>query len=408
MALETSAESPVPVRTVARLIGGWIARLGRVWIDGQLTEVTRRGNTAFLTLRDPAADISLNLLAPRSLVDSVSPPLQDGARVVVWGKPEYFERRGTLSLQVFDIRHVGVGELLARLERLKGVLAAEGLFDERRKRPLPFLPNQIGLICGRGSAAERDVCENAKRRWPAVRFRIEPVAVQGLTAVAEVIDALRRLEADPDVDVIVITRGGGSTEDLLPFSDEALVRAASACFTPIVSAIGHEQDSPLLDLVADVRASTPTDAAKRVVPDVSEELMKVRQLHARARHLLNARLERERALLNALRSRPALASPLLDLARRRDEVLALRARSRRCLTAALDRGLDDLTHVIARVRALSPAATLDRGYSIVQHADGHVVRTATDTSVGEELDVRLAQGHLRVRVEDVDPHKVTP
>ncbi|MGH3026567.1 MAG: exodeoxyribonuclease VII large subunit, partial [Gaiellaceae bacterium] len=269
MALESSAESPIPVRTIARAISEWVDRLGRVWIDGQLTQITRRPgtNTVFFVLRDPAADISLRVVAAARLAESLGPQLSEGARVVVWAKPEMYLARGTLSLKAFDIRPVGVGELLARIERLRRMLAAEGLFAADRKRALPVLPGTVGLICGRGSAAERDVLDNARRRWPAVRFTVKPVAVQGPHAVHEVVAALTSLAADRDVEVIVIARGGGSVEDLLPFSDEALVRAVAACFTPVVSAIGHEQDSPLLDLVADVRASTPTDAGKLVVPD---------------------------------------------------------------------------------------------------------------------------------------------
>jgi exodeoxyribonuclease VII large subunit len=243
-----------------------------VWVDGQLTQITRRPgtNTVFFVLRDPAADISLNVTAARQLIDGMADQLTEGSRVVVWAKPEFYLARGALQLHALEIRPVGVGELLARIERLKRLLASEGLFDTDRKRRLPFLPGTVGLVCGRGSAAERDVLENAKRRWPAVQFRVEAVAVQGPYAVAEIVNAVHILDADPQVDVIVIARGGGSVEDLLPFSDEALLRAASACRTPIVSAIGHEPDSPLLDLVADVRASTPTDAGKLIVPDLAE------------------------------------------------------------------------------------------------------------------------------------------
>ena len=272
MPLQTTAESPVPVRTVLRLAGEWVGRLGRIWVEGQIAELTRRGGTAFLTLRDPVAAVSVRVICARTVLDAADPPPAEGARVVVWAKPDLNTARGSFSLTGVEIRAVGIGELLARLDRLRRSLAAEGLFAAERKRRLPFLPATIGLICGRDSAAERDVLRNAAARWPAVSFRVEEVAVQGLYAVAEVTDALHRLDADRDVQVIVIARGGGSVEDLLPFSDETLIRAVAACQTPVVSAIGHEQDSPLLDLVADVRASTPTDAARRVVPDVAEQL----------------------------------------------------------------------------------------------------------------------------------------
>ena len=293
MALDTSPEAPVPVRTILRLTSEWIGRLGRVWVEGQIAELTRRGNTVFLTLRDPVAAVSVRVICPRTVLDATDPPPGEGARVLVWAKPDFNTNRGSFSLSATEIRAVGIGELLARLERLRRALAAEGLFASARKRPLPFLPGKIGLICGRDSAAEKDVLRNSAHRWPAVQFRVEPVAVQGPYAVGEIVDALHRLDADPTVDVIVIARGGGSIEDLLPFSDETLIRAVAAARSPVVSAIGHEQDTPLLDLVADVRASTPTDAARRVVPDVSEQLALIAQLRGRARRCLTGRMERE-------------------------------------------------------------------------------------------------------------------
>ena len=316
MPLQTTAESPVPVRTVLRLAGEWVGRLGRIWVEGQIAELTRRGGTAFLTLRDPVAAVSVRVICARAVLDAADPPPAEGARVVVWAKPDLNTARGSFSLTGVEIRAVGIGELLARLDRLRRSLAAEGLFAAERKRPLPFLPATIGLICGRDSAAERDVLRNAAARWPAVRFRVEEVAVQGTYAVAEVTDALHRLDADRDVEVIVIARGGGSVEDLLPFSDETLIRAVAACQTPVVSAIGHEQDGPLLDLVADVRASTPTDAARRVVPDVAEQLALVAQHRARARRR-DGHAGSRMAWLTDIRSRPALADPLRRSAARR-------------------------------------------------------------------------------------------
>jgi exodeoxyribonuclease VII large subunit len=396
MALETSADSPVPVRTVMRLVGEWIGRLGRIWVEGQIAELTRRGGTAFLTLRDPVAAVSVRVICPRTVLDASDPPPAEGARVLVWAKPDFNANKGSFSLSAVEIRAVGIGELLARLERLRRTLAAEGLFAAERKRPLPFLPGQIGLICGRDSAAERDVLQNAARRWPAVRFRVEQVAVQGGRAVADVIDSLQRLDADPAIEVIIIARGGGSIEDLLPFSDESLIRAVAACQTPVVSAIGHEQDAPLLDYVADARASTPTDAARRVVPDVAEQLALIGQLRGRARRCLTGRLDRESSVLAGLRSRPALAAPLREVERREEQVLALALRAPRCLSARLDRAHDDVAHTRGRLLALSPAATLRRGYAIVQRADGTVVRTATQVAAGEKLTVRFAEDQMAV------------
>jgi exodeoxyribonuclease VII large subunit len=400
MAMETTAESPVPVRTVLQAVSGWIGRLGRIWVEGQITDLNARGGTVYMTLRDPVANMSVRVVGPRAVFEAAGPAVTDGARVVVHAKPDFWINRGTFSLSVLEIRPVGVGELLARLERLKQVLAAEGLFRPERKRALPFLPGKVGLICGRDSDAEHDVLQNARRRWPAVAFRVENTAVQGSYAVGEVMEALRTLDADPEIDVIIIARGGGAMEDLLPFSDEALVRAVSAARTPVVSAIGHEQDSPILDLVADVHASTPTDAAKKTVPDVREQLQLVRQLRDRGRRCLGGAVERELAWLRAVRSRPALADPVREIERQSEQVAALRDRARRSLSGALDRAGDELSHTRARLLALSPAATLERGYAIVQREDESVVRESAAIKDGEGLHVRLADGRLSVTVTE--------
>jgi len=388
----------VPVRTVLQAVGGWIGRLGRIWVEGQIAEFKKRGNTVFLTLRDPIAAVSAQVICTRQVFEAVSPT--EGARVVMFVKPDFNATRGSFALTALEIRAVGIGELLARIERLRKELAAEGLFSAERKRALPFLPGVIGLICGRESAAERDVVQNAQRRWPAVRFRIEQSAVQGPYAAGEVIEALRKLDADPDVDVIVITRGGGSLEDLLPFSDEDLLRAVAACRTPVVSAIGHEQDSPLLDYVADLRASTPTDAAKRVVPDVAEQLALVTQLRDRGRRSMRGWLDREQAWLDGIRSRPAIADPVREIERQAEQVDALAQRARQFLDATLNRAADDIGHMKARLLALSPAATLRRGYVIAQNADGGVVRAAAEVAPGEELLLRFAEDELIVTADN--------
>ena len=384
----------MPVRTVARHLGEWVSRLGRVWVEGQVTELNRGRGTVYLTLRDPVADVSLKVTCRAAVCEAVVPPLQEGARVVVHAKAEVYLARGTLSLHALEIRPVGVGELLARIERLKVLLGQEGLFAPGRKRPLPFLPGVVGLITGRASAAERDVLENARRRWPAVRFDVRNVAVQGHLAVEQCIGALRAL--DGTVDVIVVARGGGSVEDLLPFSDEALLRAVAGCRTPVVSAIGHEPDSPLLDLVADVRCSTPTDAGKRVVPDVREEAARIALLRDRARRVAVGTVDRELQRLAQARSRPVLADPRRLVSERLRDVLELRDRAARCAAAGLDRARQDLSHTRARVVALSPQATLDRGYAVVQTPDGVVVRNAALVVLGERLRVRLATGELSV------------
>jgi exodeoxyribonuclease VII large subunit len=402
VALQTSAEKPAPVRVISQAIGSWIGRLGAVWVEGQVAQLTRRPGTqtAFLTLRDLAADLSLQVTCPQQVLTSVEPPIVEGARVVVHARPSWYYTRGVLSLAADEIRSIGLGELLARIERLRGVLAAEGLFAPERKRPLPFLPRVVGLVCGRGSAAEHDVLENARRRWPAIRFRVLDVAVQGPSAVLQVVDALRVLDRDAEVDVIVLARGGGSVEDLLPFSDESLVRAVASARTPVVSAIGHESDSPLVDFVADVRASTPTDAAKRIVPDLAEETERARRARDRLRAALRHRLDRDVAALAALRSRPVLADPVAGLQSRVSQVAELRSRARRCLRHSLDRAAADLEHTRARIRTLSPAATLDRGYAVVQRRDGLIVRQPADVAVGDELRIQLARGEISVTVSD--------
>jgi exodeoxyribonuclease VII large subunit len=397
MALETSLESPAPVRQIANAIAGWIDRLGAVWVEGQIAQVNRRPGmqTVFLTLRDAVADISVPVTCSRVLFDGLNPPLVEGASVVVHAKPSYYANRGSLSLQAREIRMVGLGELLARLERRRQLLAAEGLFAAELKRRLPFLPGTVGLVTAPNSAAERDVLENARRRWPAVRFQVAYAAMQGPRSAEEVIGAVQRLNKDPEVDVIVIARGGGSVEDLLPFSDEALIRAVYAATTPVVSAIGHEPDSPLLDLVADVRASTPTDAAKIVVPDVGEELRLVATARERLRGTLAGWLQREQLALDALRSRPVLADPASLVEGRLEEVAQLRDRARRCLTHQLDRAADEIAHQRARARALSPLETLRRGYAVVQDTEGHVLASIAGTTAGAELSIRVADGRIR-------------
>jgi exodeoxyribonuclease VII large subunit len=406
----TTPEAPWPVRTVARKIAAWIDRLGAVWVEGQITQLSAKAGTgtAFLTLRDPAADVSVTLTCSVALVRDRQPPLVDGCRVVVHGKPSLHLSRGTLSLRVDEIRAVGIGELLARIERLRRVLDAEGLFDPRAKRRLPLLPGCVGLITGRASAAERDVLSNATARWPAVRFQVHNVAVQGPLAVGQIIEALTVLDADPAVDIIVLARGGGSVEDLLPFSDEALCRAVARCITPVVSAIGHEPDTPLVDHVADKRCSTPTDAGKCVVPDVAEETAALHQLRNRCRRALQGWVDRERRLLDALRTRPVLANPMRPLDGHVRVTADLRARADRALLGGLRAAEERLAHTAARLTTLGPAATLARGYAVVQRVNGTqcarggptalVLRSVAEAPRGTELRVRLSDGALHAVV----------
>ena len=395
---DTTAEDPWPVRLLSLKIADYVDRMSTLWVEGQVVQVSRRPgqSTAYLTLRDPDVDMSLNVTIRTTILDA-SAPLAEGARVVVQAKPTFWTKRGTLQLSARQVRPVGVGELLARLEHLKRILASEGLFDMDRKRPLPFLPRKIGLICGRASAAEKDVVENARRRWPAVQFEIRTVSVQGPNTVPEVSAALRELDTDHHVDVIVITRGGGSFEDLLPFSNEALVRAVAGAVTPVVSAIGHDVDTPLLDFVADLRASTPTDAAKRIVPDVKEQRAAIEQTRQRICRVLTSRVHTERRLLISLRTRPVMADPRAMITARRQELDALKDRARRRVRSNVHRAADQIDHLRSQVRALSPLATLQRGYAVVQHADGRIVMDRADVEADELLRVRVARGDFGVR-----------
>ena len=389
---ESSSESPASVKVVTEAIKEYVDRLGPIWIEGEISELNERsGVMAFIRLRDPSADMSLSVMCHKSVI-AAAQPLPANARVVLYAKPTWYTKNGSLTLSAREIRQVGVGELLARLEALKSLLAAEGLFDSDRKIELPLLPKKVGLICGRNTDAEKDVVENAKRRWPSVVFEIREVTVQGAAAVTEVSAALRELEADVDVDVIIITRGGGSFEDLLPFSDEGLVRLAASCLTPIVSAIGHEKDSPLLDLVADFRASTPTDAAKHVVPDINEEINMISGLRDRARRKISNLIDLETTRLTNFRDRPVMKDPHLLITSRAEIILALRERSVRSFGGHLKLAKEELIQIKARVRALSPQATLDRGYSVVQLSTGEIARDASTLKVGDLLRLRLAKG----------------
>nr|WP_046283845.1 exodeoxyribonuclease VII large subunit [Mycobacterium sp. UM_NZ2] len=399
-----SAENPFPVRAVAIRVKGWIDRLGSVWVEGQLTQINLRPGvrTVFMVLRDPAADMSLTVTCSPEMVASAPVKLTEGTQVVVCGKPNFYTARGTFSLRLSEIRAVGIGELLARIERLRRLLDAEGLFDPRLKRPLPFLPGTIGLITGRASAAERDVMTVAGTRWPAVRFAVRNTAVQGPTAVAQIVEALRDLDADEAVEVIVLARGGGSVEDLLPFSDETLCRAIAACRTPVVSAIGHEPDSPLCDLVADLRAATPTDAAKRIVPDAAAEQALVDDLRRRSAQAVRNWVVREDRVLMQLRSRPVLADPLRALTERGEEVQRALAAVRRDVSRLIAVQSERVGHLAARLATLGPAATLARGYAVVQTvgaAGPHVLRSVDDAAAGTRLRIRVADGAVAATSE---------
>lgn len=394
MGIATSEDAPLTVATVSQMLAGWIRKLSTVWVEGQLSEVRIRpgSNLVFMRLRDSQADVSMSLVASSSMIRQMSPPVSDGAQVIVLVGVEYWSKRGDLHLRARQIKAVGLGELLARLEQLRRTLDAEGLFAKERKQPLPFLPRRIGLICGRNSEAERDVTVNARARWPGVEFEIREVAVQGSSAVAAVTAALAELDEHPEVDVIIITRGGGSVEDLMPFSNEALVRAAAAATTPLVSAIGHERDRPLLDDVADFRASTPTFAAQSVVPDLAEEKERVDDARRALRHQITRRMAQERSQLEYLRRSGALRTVLDRLRTEQDRIRRDRTDARRALQTRLDAATADLASLRTRLHALSPAATLDRGYAIVTDMTGGIAFGPAAIQPGAHFNVRLRDG----------------
>lgn len=410
MTSASTPDSPWPVREVNAKVKGWIEKLGHIWVEGQLTQVNVKPTwkLSYLTLRDPEAEASVQVTCPTSLITASSTPLKDGDRVVVYGKPAFYVGRGSFSLWVTDIRHVGVGELLARIEQLRHKLAGEGLFDASRKRPLPYLPRKIGLITGRGSAAERDVLSVAQARWPEVSFEVINTPVQGASAVTEIVKALEQLDQNADVDVIIIARGGGSVEDLLPFSEEALQRAVAKAATPVVSAIGHEPDNPVLDNVADLRAATPTDAAKRVVPDVAAERALIDDLRQRTRAALRGWVERERRGLESVRSRPVLANPFTPIEVRREELDRAIAVMRRDIFRLVEGLRSETASLRAQVSALGPAATLARGYAVVQVVprDGsapEVVTTVRQSPPGSQLRIRVADGSITAAAMTAQP-----
>lgn len=388
----STVETPWPVAVLSNKIRGYIERLGTAWVEGEITQWGASGGNVYGKLKDLTEDATVSFTLWSSVRAKLTDDFKQGDRVIALVKPNYWVKGGTLTMQVFELRHVGLGDMLERLERLRKQLATEGLFDPSRKKPLPFLPHCIGLITGKDSDAEKDVIRNAQLRWPAVNFRVVHAAVQGDRSVGEVTAAIKALDADPDVDVIIIARGGGDFQNLLSFSDETLVRAAAACVTPLVSAIGHEADRPLLDEVADLRASTPTDAAKRVVPDVSDELNRVQQARARLSTRLTGILSSEIDRIGQLRSRPVLGTSTWIVDSRAEDLTRFVARGTELIERVVERAGAVVIELRSQLRALSPQGTLDRGYSIAQLPDGHVLRTADQAPAGTELLITLADG----------------
>lgn len=405
MALESSPEQPQPLRTVVGLLKGWVERTSPVWVEGQVIQIKRRAGAAihFLTLRDRLAEVSVQVSISTAVLDAVG-PVPEGSLIAAHVRATVFAPTGALTFECRDLRLAGEGRLLAHLEQRKRALQAEGLFDPALKKRLPFLPRTIGLITGKDSAAERDVVENTRRRWPSARFEIRYTLVQGPQTVEQVLGALRSLDAAEHVDVIVIARGGGSLEDLLPFSDEALARAVRACRTPVVSAIGHEPDTPILDLVADVRASTPTDAAKRIVPDAAEERRVIGTGLDRLRAAIGHKVRSEQERLDALRSRPVLRQPTGTIDLQAERVADLIGRLRRGVRTIVQREEDRVGAQLGTVRLMSPRATLSRGYAILTTDDGRSVTSIADVEPDETIIARLLDGDIAAAVVDVEPH----
>ena len=404
-ARDTSPENPWPLSRLSSNLNAWIKKAPDAWVEGQVIEVNHRARVSYVTLRDMNEEMSVSVTLFSQEMAALQRPLEQGMRVVVNLKADFYAKAGRLSMIGRGIRPVGLGDLLERLERLRRALADEGLFDPHRKKPLPVLPSRVGLITGRNSDAEKDVVRNASLRWPGVQFEIREVPVQGNGAAHAVGAALTELDQLDHVDVIVIARGGGAFEDLLAFSDESLIRTVFAATTPVVSAIGHENDQPLLDYVADVRASTPTDAGKRVVPDVQEERLRIGQARAALDRAVSSLIDREQQGLASVRTRPVLSQPDGMILVREEDLDRWRSRAWSAANTATLRAQDTVAQMRARVRALSPQQTLDRGYAVVQTTEGHVVTDAHAVETGQPLAVRLAFGELGVTVDTVSQRR---
>ena len=396
---DSSPEAPWSIQKLSELMGGYIERLGPVWVEAEITQWGQSAGNIYGKLSDVEADAQVSITIWRRTQENIPEGLSQGDRVIAQIKPSWWVKGGTLSMNVLEMRHTGIGEILEKLEKLKAQLASEGLFDPERKKKLPFLPRLIGLVTGKDSDAEKDVLTNAKLRWPEVEFLVEHAAVQGDRCVPEVIAALEKLENDPDVDVIVVARGGGDFMNLLGFSDERLLRRAATLTKPLVSAIGHEADRPLLDEIADLRASTPTDAAKRVVPDVQAEKQLLEEARHRLEMKLSALIDYEIERLDAFRTRPALAEPHTLIDRKSEELLQIVAKGVDISSLVLERHQAQIAQLSGSLRGLSPQNTLDRGYAIVRNSDGHVISRADQVSSGDSLRLRVSEGEIDTHVD---------
>ena len=403
MAMESSPENPLALGRVVQAVKGWVERCGAVWVEAQVIQINRKAgsSTIYMTMRDTIANSSASVTCSVAVLDAAG-PISEGATVTAWIKPTVWSNTAKLSFECHEIRASGEGRLLQQLEQRKRLLQAEGLFDPSRKKRLPFLPRSIGLVTAANSAAERDVLTNIRLRWPAADITVRHALMQGPNCAAEVMQALAGLDAEPTVDVIIVARGGGSLEDLLPFSDEGLVRAVAACRTPVVSAIGHEPDVPIIDLAADLRASTPTDAAKRVVPDAQEEAQRVQQALGRIRSAMTSRVANEQRHLDQLVSRPVLRDPAGSFDIHYDRIEMLRQRLGSAIDRSIQQQATSLTHDLSRVRAMSPKATLERGYAILVDGEGGSIASIADADLDDDLMAYLADGKLTLSVTGID------
>ena len=409
-AADTTRDNPWPLSRLTQNIKIYVDRMSALWVEGQVVQYNPRPGSrmAFFTLRDTESDTSMTVTAFPNVITAIGAGFEEGVKVVARVKPVFWERSGSLNLQAAEVHLQGLGDLLAQIERLRQRLAAEGLFDADRKKPLPFLPRVIGLVCGRNAKAKDDVIVNASARWPGARFEVREVAVQGQYAVREVTQAIAELDSLPQVDVIVVARGGGSVEDLLPFSDEALVRAAAQTSTPLVSAIGHEGDAPLLDYVADYRASTPTDAARRIVPDLAQELDGLARAREGMRSAIQRRLDQERYNLDLLVSRPIFLAPAATLEPHRTFIDSALTSLRTQVERRLSSERQSILQASATLQALSPQATLERGYSMLRLPSGELVRDASQVPKGTLVEGILAQGRLVAQVVGSTPATRAP
>ena len=409
-AADTTRDNPWPLSRLTQNIKIYVDRMSPLWVEGQVVQYNPRPGSrmAFFTLRDTESDTSMTVTAFPNVITAIGAGFEEGVKVVARVKPVFWERSGSLNLQAAEVHLQGLGDLLAQIERLRQRLAAEGLFDTDRKKPLPFLPRVIGLVCGRNAKAKDDVIVNASARWPGAHFEVREVAVQGQYAVREVTQAIAELDSLPQVDVIVVARGGGSVEDLLPFSDEALVRAAAQTSTPLVSAIGHEGDAPLLDYVADYRASTPTDAARRIVPDLAQELDGLARAREGMRSAIQRRLAQERYNLDLLVSRPIFLAPAATLEPHRTFIDSALTSLRTQVERRLSSERQSILQASATLQALSPQATLERGYSMLRLPSGELVRDASQVPKGTLVEGILAQGRLVAQVVGSTPATRAP